>query len=160
VLLTAQGIIKVADLGLAKALDEDVMLTRTGAGAGTPLYMAPEQGRDLKRVDLRCDLYALGCMLYRCLAGKPPFSGATMLEAVEAKEKGNFLPARRCNVAVPQRLDLLIDKLLAPRPEHRYQSCAELIRDLRSLGLAHEAPEFQRSDAPRQPPPRPPAQGT
>jgi len=76
-------------------------MTRTGTGAGTPLYMAPEQARDAKRVDARSDIYALGCMLYTFLAGKPPFQGATMLELIEAKEKEKHTPARRLNDEIP-----------------------------------------------------------
>jgi serine/threonine-protein kinase len=163
VLITRKGVVKVADLGLAKALDEDLAVTRTGVGAGTPIYMAPEQARDAKRVDHRCDIYALGCTLYRCLTGHPPFGGATTVELVEAKEKGKFPPARRSNPDVPERLDLILDKMLAPRPEQRYQSCAELIRDLKALGRANATLEFLRPQetapqverAPRSPaPPR------
>jgi serine/threonine-protein kinase len=142
ILISTRGLIKVADLGLAKALDEDLAVTKTGTGAGTPLYMAPEQGRDMKRVDHRSDIYALGCMLYCCLTGRPPYQGETTIEVIEAKEKGKFQPARRSNPSVPERLDLIIDKLLAPRPEHRYQSCAELNRDLSAFGLAGAALEF------------------
>jgi serine/threonine-protein kinase len=142
VLISSKGVVKVADLGLAKALDEDLAVTRTGMGGGTPLYMAPEQGRDMKRVDHRCDIYALGCVLYRCLAGRTPYKGETMIEVLEAKEKGKFVPARRANSDVPPRLDDVIDKALAPRPEHRYQSCGDFIKDLSMFGLANEALSF------------------
>jgi len=142
VLISSKGVVKVADLGLAKALDEDLSMTKTGTGAGTPLYMAPEQARDMKHVDHRCDIYALGIMLYRCLTGKMPYEGETLIEVIEAKEKGKFTPARRVNSDVPERLDLIVDKMVAPRPEHRYQSCAEVIRDLSAFGLAHETLSF------------------
>jgi serine/threonine-protein kinase len=136
ILLTRKGVIKVADLGLAKAHGENVQLTRTGTGAGTPIYMSPEQARDAKHVDHRTDIYALGCMLYTFLTGKPPFEGETYVELFEAKEKGKFPPARKFNDAVPERLDLILDKMMAKKPEHRYQTCAELIKDLGGLGLA------------------------
>jgi eukaryotic-like serine/threonine-protein kinase len=138
ILLTRKGVIKVADLGLAKAHGENVQLTRTGTGAGTPIYMSPEQARDAKHVDHRTDIYSLGCMLYTFLAGKPPFEGETYVELFEAKEKGKFPPARKFNDTVPERLDLILDKMMAKRPEHRYQSCAELIKDLGGLGLASD----------------------
>ena len=148
VLLTRKGVVKVADLGLAKATrGEDVSLTRTGTGAGTPVYMAPEQFRDVKRVEPRSDIYSLGCMLYYFLTGNPPFQGETYVELLEAKEKGQYPPARRSNDGVPPRLDLIIDKMLAKAPEVRYQSCAELIADLQGLGLAGTALSFLEAEA-------------
>jgi serine/threonine-protein kinase len=142
ILLTGGGVVKLADLGLAKALSEDTGLTRTGTAAGTPLYMSPEQARDVKRVDGRSDIYSLGCMLYCFLAGRPPFQGETMVELNEAKEKGKYPPSRRFNPHVPERLDLFIDKMLAKQPEHRYQTCTELIKDLESLQMANSGLSF------------------
>jgi serine/threonine-protein kinase len=139
ILITKKGVVKVADLGLAKAHDENVHLTRTGTGAGTPIYMSPEQARDAKHVDHRTDIYSLGCMLYACLVGKPPFAGETYVELFEAKEKGRFDPARKSNMEIPDRLDLMIDKMLAKKPEQRYQNCTELLTDLEGLGLANPA---------------------
>jgi serine/threonine-protein kinase len=132
----------VADLGLAKAKDDDVSLTKTGTGAGTPVYMAPEQARDAKRVDQRSDIYALGCMLYCFLTGEAPFKGETVVELTEAKEKGKFPPARRLNDEVPERLDLILDKMMASKPEQRYHSCAEVLEDLAGLGLDNERLSF------------------
>jgi serine/threonine protein kinase len=142
VLLTSKGVVKVADLGLAKATDENVSLTQTGTGAGTPLYMAPEQFRDAKHVDGRTDIYALGVMLYYFLTGEAPFKGETYVEVLEAKEKGKFAPARTFNDEVPERLDLYIDKMLARDPKHRYLNCAELIQDLEGLAVANESLSF------------------
>jgi serine/threonine protein kinase len=147
-LLSKRGEVKLADLGLARAQDDVVDLTKTGTGAGTPLYMAPEQARDAKRTDRRSDIHALGCMLYIFLTGKFPFQGETLLELVEAKEKGKFPPARQSNSEVPERLDLILDKTLAPKLEHRYQSCAELILDLESLGLMHDRLSFFAPEGP------------
>jgi serine/threonine-protein kinase len=142
ILVTSKGVIKVADLGLAKALTDDLQLSRTGTGAGTPHYMAPEQARDAKHVDGRSDIYALGSMLYTFLTGKTPFQGETYIELLLNKEKGKFAPVRKLNADVPERLDLMIDKAIALKPEHRYQTCADLIKDLESLGLAHTALSF------------------
>jgi eukaryotic-like serine/threonine-protein kinase len=158
VLLTSRGVVKLADLGLAKAHDDDLSVTRTGTGAGTPVYMAPEQARNVKHVDGRSDLYALGSMLYRFVTGELPFKGDTLVELIEAKEKGKFTPARRLNDEVPERLDLILDKLLACKPEVRYQSCAELLEDLEGLGLANERLSFLgpgEDEGEEEPAPRP-----
>lgn len=158
-LLTKHGVVKVADLGLAKATDDDMSLTRTGTGAGTPLYMAPEQARDVKHVDGRVDIYAMGCMLYVFLTGEFPFKGETLVEVIAAKDKGKFTPVRQLNDEVPDKLGLIIDKMLAAKPEHRYQSCAEIILALESLGLANkhlsflEPPEGHAPKAETPPPP-------
>ncbi|MBI2804310.1 MAG: protein kinase [Planctomycetes bacterium] len=142
ILLTSDGIVKVADLGLAKDTSEDTSLTKTGAGAGTPIYMAPEQARDVKHVDARVDIYALGVMMYVFLTGKAPFEGATLVELISAKEKGKFDPIRRHNDEVPTKIDLIVDKMLAKDPKTRYASCQEVIDELEPLGLANDELSF------------------
>jgi serine/threonine-protein kinase len=142
ILVTNKGVVKVADMGLAKALADDLSLSRTGTGAGTPHYMAPEQARDAKHVDGRSDIYALGSMLYCFLTGKPPFSGETYVELLLAKEKGTFKKSRLSNPQIPERLDLMLDKAIANKPEYRYQTCADFARDLESLNLAGETLSF------------------
>jgi tRNA A-37 threonylcarbamoyl transferase component Bud32 len=146
ILVTQKGIVKVADFGLAKVIDEDVSMTQSGHGLGTPLYMAPEQARDAKNVDSRTDIYALGATLYYFLTGELPFSGTTMIELITAKEEGTFTAARKLQPDVPERLDLMIDKMLVKNPAHRYASCKELIADLSSLKL--DSPSLGFIDAP------------
>jgi len=138
ILVTKTGIVKVADFGLAKVIDDDTSVTQSGTGLGTPLFMAPEQARNAKHVDHRTDIYALGATLYYFLTGKHAFDGENTLEVIMAKEKGDFLPARKLNKKVSERLDLIIDKTLSVKPEYRYSSCDELIRDLEKLALAGE----------------------
>jgi len=142
VLVTRSGLVKVADFGLAKAADEDVSMTQSGTGMGTPLYMAPEQARNAKTVDLRADIYALGCSLYHFLTGAPPFQGDSALELVMAKEKGLFTSARKLNRDIPDRLDLIIDRMIARDPDHRHADCSELLDNLNALGLAGDTLSF------------------
>jgi serine/threonine-protein kinase len=63
ILVTSKGVVKLADLGLAKAIDDDMSMTQSGTGMGTPHYMPPEQARNAKYADHRSDIYALGCTL-------------------------------------------------------------------------------------------------
>jgi serine/threonine-protein kinase len=141
-LITREGAIKITDFGAVKLLDEDMSLTQTGNGIGTPCYMPLEQARNAKETDGRSDIYALGSVLYCMLTGRPPFLGANLVELIQAKEAGHFPPARRLNSEVPERLDLIIDKMIAKGVKYRYQTCTEVIRDLRSLGLASTSLNF------------------
>lgn len=146
IMLTSKGKVKVADFGLAKATDEDMSMTQTGTGLGTPYYMAPEQARNAKYVDSRSDVYAMGVTLYYFLTGKLPFAGDSVLEIITNKEKGIFTPARKLNSEVPERLDLIIDKLVAKDINARCKDCAEVIKLLTSVGL--ESPSLSFIDAP------------
>jgi serine/threonine-protein kinase len=142
ILVTKKGVVKVSDLGLAKHTEEDMSMTQSGTGLGTPHYMAPEQARNAKYVDGRSDIYALGCTLYHFLSGKRPFSANSTLELIMEKEKGRYEPTRKSNLKVPEKLDLIIDKMMMKSPEHRYQNCDDLIRDLENLGLTSPALTF------------------
>ena len=141
-LVTKKGVVKVADFGLAKAMDEDVSMTQSGTGLGTPLYMAPEQARNAKHVDERVDIYALGATLYHMLTGKLPFTGNSALELIIAKDKGTHPTARSLRSEIPERLDLIIDKMMAKEPNHRYKNCDEVLKDLLTLGVHGDTLSF------------------
>ena len=145
ILVTKNGGVKVSDFGLAKALDDDMSMTQSGTGLGTPHYMAPEQARNAKHVDLRTDIYALGGTLYHFLTGQTPFKGETIVDLITSKERGSFTPAKRLNPEVPERLDLILDKAMARDPKYRYATMAEMITDLESLQLASESLSFINS---------------
>ena len=142
ILLTSKGVVKVADFGLAKVVDEDVSMTQSGTGLGTPLYMPPEQARSAKTVDQRSDIYALGATLYHLVTGQLPFTGTTALELIMAKETGKYVSARKLCPEIPEKLDLIIDKMMARESAHRYANCDEVVRDLASLGIHNDALSF------------------
>src|SRR5687767_15784423 len=91
-MLTHAGTIKVIDMGIALIREESTaQLTQTGLVLGTMRYCAPEQFRDASRVDIRADIYSLGCTLYHLLAGKPPYSERkTFAEVVQAHLHESF----------------------------------------------------------------------
>lgn len=149
VLINRMGQIKVADLGMVKTADEDMNLTQTGHAVGTPWYMPLEQARNAKDTDGRCDIYAMGCMLYCMLTGNPPFVGRTIVEVIQAKEVGTFPTARSRNAEVPERLDLIIAKMTAKLPRYRYQTCAEVLQDLETLDLTNKSLHFLEGKLPK-----------
>jgi WD40 repeat protein/tRNA A-37 threonylcarbamoyl transferase component Bud32 len=131
VLLAADGTPKVTDFGLAKRLDEAGQ-TASGAVVGTPSYMAPEQaaGRT-KEVGPAADVYALGAVLYECLAGRPPFRAATALETLRQVLAEEPVPVRRLQPGVPRGLETICHKCLHKEPRKRYASAEALAEDLR-----------------------------
>jgi tetratricopeptide (TPR) repeat protein len=131
VLLAADGTPKVADFGLARHLDSDSGQTQTGVVMGTPSYMAPEQasGRS-HEAGPPADVYALGAILYQCLAGRPPFKAATLLDTLDQVRTQEPVPPSRCQAGVPLDLETICLKCLRKEPENRYPSAAELADEL------------------------------
>src|SRR5262249_30066367 len=146
ILITQSGVAKLADLGLAKRIDEASHLTAARQGFGTPYYMPYEQAMNAKSVDGRSDIYALGATLYHLVTGELPFPGSSHMEVVEKKSLGFFSPASAVNPAVPDVLDHILDKMLAREPRDRYQTASELIVDLDRSNLAAPVPSFTDPD--------------
>jgi serine/threonine-protein kinase len=132
VLLTADGMPKITDFGLAKRLEGDASQTRTGTILGTPGYMAPEQARgETQNAGPPADVYALGAMLYELLTGRPPFEGATVAQTVLQVARDEPLPPRRLQPRVPRDLETICLKCLQKDPPRRYASAQDLADDLR-----------------------------
>ena len=137
VLLTPSGVVKIADFGLSRLTAEGerpLNLTQTGMTLGTPLYMSPEQVQG-RCVDHRSDLYSLGVTAYHLLAGHPPFEGANAFE-VSSRHVGTPAPdLRDARPDVPVPLAVAVSRLLAKRPEDRYQTAGDLLADLNRIAL-------------------------
>ncbi len=131
VLLTAAGTPKIADFGLARQTVSGLG-TRTGDLPGTPSYMAPEQaaGRSHQSGPAG-DIYSLGAVLYECLAGQPPFKGATLIETLEQVQMQPVMPPGRIVSGVPADLEAICLKCLAKEPGQRYATAGQLADDLR-----------------------------
>ncbi|MFO0878076.1 MAG: protein kinase [Gemmataceae bacterium] len=130
VLIDAAGQPKVSDFGLARQQREESNLTQTGDVLGTPAYMAPEQALGRREVGPATDIYALGVILYECLAGHPPFRSGSMLEVLNDVVQREPVPLRQMNEEVPRDLEQVVKKCLAKDPARRYGSAAELADDL------------------------------
>jgi hypothetical protein len=123
--------IKVLDFGLAKLLiGRGSLATHTGSIFGTPAYMAPEQCMDAGAVDHRADLYAIGCMFYACVCGRPPFASNNPMQVMLAHMNEAVPPPRSLQPALPPYHEGLILNLLQKRPEDRLPSCTALIEAL------------------------------
>lgn len=131
-LLDADGVLKVMDFGIARIAAAS---TRTNAGliVGTPMYMAPEQLVE-EAVDARADLYALGVVLYECLAGMPPFVGQNIASLIAKVLTTAPAPIAAQVPDVPPALAALVMRLLAKSPADRPSSAAELVELLSELG--------------------------
>jgi serine/threonine protein kinase len=126
------GRVKVLDFGLAKPIESDTEVTKSGAVVGTPAYMSPEQARG-EKVDHRTDLFSLGGMLYRLCTGKTPFAGPNVTAVLIALGSDEPTPVRELNPSVPKALAELIHQLLAKKPEQRPQTATEVAKRLRGI---------------------------
>jgi WD40 repeat protein/tRNA A-37 threonylcarbamoyl transferase component Bud32 len=131
VLLTDDGTPKLADFGLAKTLESDSNLTRSGAFFGTPSYAAPEQAEGLTRaVSPAADIYALGAIFYHMLTGRPPFQAATALQTLEQVKAADPVPPSRLQPGLPRDAETICLTCLHKDPQRRYPDAAALAEDL------------------------------
>ncbi|MBP6746109.1 serine/threonine protein kinase [bacterium] len=127
---------KLLDFGIARIAGDDGKtqgLTSTGEIFGSPLYIAPEQSMSSK-VDGRADIYSLGCVLFECLTGQPPFKGETAIHTIMMHLNAP-VPSliSRPGQELPRDLAIIVERCLEKEPANRYQSAAELRSDIESV---------------------------
>jgi serine/threonine protein kinase len=130
ILVRPDGVAKLADLGLVKETDTDLNLTKTGRGLGTPHFMAPEQFRNAKNADIRCDIYSLGATLYMMVTGELPFRSNGPLDAWMKKIQNDLTPPRRLVPSLSERIDWAIMRAMSADPDKRPATCREFVEDL------------------------------
>jgi serine/threonine-protein kinase len=143
VLLDESEHVYLADFGLTRRPEEQSTQAGEGRSIGTPAYLAPEQIEG-QPVDGRADVYSLGCLLYECLTGEPPFAGDSPLAVAWAHLDEEPPSASERNPDLPDAIDAVIRKALAKSPDDRYPTCDALIADAEAaLGL-RQPPIFRR----------------
>jgi WD40 repeat protein/serine/threonine protein kinase len=138
------AVVKLLDLGLARleaaANDEaSGTLTHEGLVMGTLDYLAPEQAKNAHGVDIRADLYSLGCTFYFLLAGRAPFAGCSHMDKLFKHQWEEPPPLEKLRADVPPALAAIVRKLMAKKPADRFQTPAELAASLEAIDLSMPA---------------------
>jgi tRNA A-37 threonylcarbamoyl transferase component Bud32 len=144
-MLTRKGQVKVLDFGLAQFTRHDdpaadAAHTTTGAVMGTADYIAPEQTSSSRKVDIRADIYSLGCTLYTLLAGRVPFPDGTVIDKCIHHATDEPTPLASLRPGMPAGLAEVVGKMMAKKPEDRYQVPADVVRALRPFTARGAAP--------------------
>ena len=131
----AKATVKILDIGLGRAVmgegeDLEDQVTETGVLLGTPDYMAPEQARNSRGVDIRCDLYSTGCVMYHMLTGQPPFPDSSLLNQMIRHATESPRPPHELAPGVPMGLEKIVLKLMEKNPEDRYADPASALKVL------------------------------
>ncbi|MGF1578997.1 MAG: WD40 repeat domain-containing serine/threonine protein kinase [Gemmataceae bacterium] len=133
-------VIKVLDMGVAKLhqlpespVESLTTLTQPGSVIGTADFIAPEQLEDPRDADHRADLYSLGCTFYYLLTGRVPFPGGSLIQKLDNQRWKNPEAVELLRPEIPKEIGALIRKLMAKRPEERYQTGAEVAKDLQFI---------------------------
>ena len=145
IMLTAQRVPKLADLGLAREVgDAAAAAAEKGKALGTPYYISPEQIRGQTDVDFRADIYSLGATLYHMVTGRVPFNGEDGAAVMARHLKSRLKPADHINRSLSSGIGQIIEMMMAKKREERYRSTAELIEDLQAVA-GGQAPMYARS---------------
>lgn len=155
-MLTRTGTVKIIDMGLALAReDSTAQLTQEGLALGTMSYCAPEQCRDASHVDIRADIYSLGCTLYHLLTGKAPYSGRAMTEVIEAHLHEPFPHVAEVRPDVPAELDAVLARMTAKDPKARFSTPREVVEALEPFARGANLASLVPPPVPSSPTPAP-----
>lgn len=134
-LLDKKGVVKILDLGLARFdnTPADDGLTNSGTVMGTVDYLAPEQALNTHTADARADIYSLGCSLYRLLTGHPPYEANSVVEKILAHRERPIPSLHAARPEISAALDKILARMLAKKPEDRFQTMNEVVAELEAF---------------------------
>ena len=134
VMITKAGDVKLADMGLAREVDDyETATAEAGRAYGTPYYISPEQIRGEIKIDFRADIYALGATFYHMVTGKVPYDGPTPSVVMHKHLKEPLLPPDHVNTRLSAGIGEIIEVMMAKDPDERYVSTTDLISDLQAV---------------------------
>jgi serine/threonine-protein kinase len=144
IMLTDDGIAKLTDLGLARAVDDkQAAESEAGKAYGTPYYISPEQIRGEVDIDFRADLYSLGATFYHMVTGRPPFEGETPTAVMHKHLKQPLTPPDHLNTTLSAGVGEIIEFAMGKKREDRYHSTTDMLEDLK-LVRAGSPPDHAR----------------
>ncbi|MEQ9616401.1 MAG: serine/threonine-protein kinase [Phycisphaerales bacterium] len=148
IIITPNGVAKLADLGLARAIDDkDAALAEKGKAYGTPYYISPEQIRGEVNVGPQADIYSLGATLYHMVTGNVPFNGKNPTEVMQKHLKAPLVAPDHVNPKLSTGISEVIEMMMAKDRRDRYKDAADLLVDLRAVRTG-ELPPIAHKDAP------------
>ena len=139
ILITPENLVKLTGFSAAKTAD-DPSVTRAGTLVGSATYTAPEVFHGSSALDPRIDIYAIGCVFYALVTGRPPFAQKNDYEVMMAHVQTIPEPPSRLNPAINGVLDAVICKALSKHPDARYQSAREFYHSILNPGTVYEPP--------------------
>lgn len=142
-LLGLDGLVKILDMGLARYDDESGQLTQAGQAMGTIDYMSPEQASDARQADGRSDIYSLGYTMYRLLTGQVPYTAKNAVMKAIAHAQSPIPSLRALRPDVSEALEAAYQKMVAKRPDDRFQSMTEVIAALEACRAGRPLPVAQ-----------------
>jgi len=141
IMKTKAGVAKLADLGLARAIDDkDAALAERGKAYGTPYYISPEQIRGEVNVGPQADIYSLGATLYHMVTGNVPFDGKNPKEVMEKHLKDHLVPPDHVNPRLSAGISEVVETMMAKSRRDRYKTVADLLVDLRAVRRGEKPP--------------------
>ena len=142
IMITKEGVVKLADMGLARAKDDkETAAQEAGRAYGTPYYISPEQIRGELDIDFRADIYSLGATFYHMVTGKVPFDGASPSAVMHKHLKEPLLPPDHINTSLSAGVAEIIEVMMAKKRDNRYTSTEDLLKDL--LAVQRGEPPLQ-----------------